>query len=65
MLQNSMWRYAQQYLSIVVRAGMVVHALLGVNVGHCADGTVPLRLGIRGRQVRCLLVQLLERDPLL
>lgn len=53
------------YLSVVIRAGLVVHALLRVNVGDCADGVVVLRLGIRCRQVCWLLVQLLESDPLL
>lgn len=53
------------YFSVVIRARLVVHALLRVNVGNCADGIVVLRLGIRCRQVCWLLVQLLEGDPLL
>lgn len=53
------------YLSVVVRAGLVVHALLGVNVGNGAYSVVILRLGVGGWQVGRRLQQLLEHHPLL
>ena len=53
------------HLSVVVRAGLVVHALLWVHVGNGADSVVVLGLGVRGWQVCRRPQQLLEHDPLL
>lgn len=52
-------------LAVVVRASLVVHALLRFDVGNSADGVVVLRLGVRAGHVCGALHQLLEGHPLL
>ena len=52
-------------LAVVVRAGLVVHVLLGVYVGNRADGIVVLWLGVRAGHICWALGQVLEGDPLL
>ena len=54
-----------KHLAVVVRAGLVVHRLLRVNIGHSADGAVVLRLGIRTRHVCWALDHLLKGQPFL
>ena len=53
------------HLAVVVGAGLVVHALLRVNVGHSAYGIVVLWLGVGAGHIRWALHQLLQGHPLL
>lgn len=53
------------YLAVVVRASLVVHALLGVYIGNCAGGIMVLRLSIRAGHLCRALGELLEGHPLL
>ncbi len=55
----------RQYLAIVVRAGLVVHGLVGVDLRNDSDQRVPLRLGICRRQLLLRHDQLSYGRPLL
>lgn len=56
---------AKSHLAVVIRASLVVHALLGVYIGNCAGGVMVLRLSIRAGHVGRALGELLEGHPLL
>ncbi len=53
------------YLAVVVRAGLIVHGLVRVNLRNDSDQRVPLRLGIRRRQFLFRHNQLRYGGPLL
>lgn len=53
------------YLAVVIGAGLVVHALLRIDVGHSAYGIVVLWLGIGAGHVCWALHQLLQGHSLL
>ncbi len=57
--------YCCAHLAVVIRAGLVVHALLWVDVGHSAYGVVILWLGIGAGHVCWALHQLLQGHSLL
>ncbi len=53
------------HLAVVIGAGLVVHALLRIDVGHSAYGVVVLWLGIGAGHVCWALHQLLQGHSLL
>lgn len=64
-VSRALGKSAGNDLAVVVRASLVIHALLGVDVGNCAESVVVLWLRIRAGHVCRTLGELLEGDPLL